>query len=203
MAETDDIISPAKSVNKALWEVQKLELKAKKGETAKVRTKSGVEYSYNYADLEEIWNKLYQPLQDNSLVVVQTPQRDVLLTRVFHIDSGEFVTSEVPLITAADSTNHMQDLGGAITYARRYALTTMFNIVTDDDDNAGGTTDLPSQKSTGPKPSVKQIKLIRDLLVARQFTPEAIEKRIADIKDIGEAKQLIDKMLNQPKKAKE
>ena len=57
--------------------------------------------------------------------------------------------SRTALLTPSESKNHMQDLGAAITYARRYALATMFNIIVNDDDAASATLDKPAPKSNG------------------------------------------------------
>lgn len=186
----------AKKLHTALLAVQKLGLKAKKDTDA---------YNYKYADLEEVWGVLNKPLADNGIVVVQAPQGDKLITTITLAETGESITSELPLITPETSKNHMQDLGGAITYARRYALTSMFNIITEDDDNAGATTDAPTPPKASPnKPaSDKQINLARDLLTRKIKA----EERIAFVKEtIGkekpetsaDASKLIDALMKQP-----
>ncbi len=134
----------SKKLYKSLLAVQKLNLKAKKDTKA---------YNYTYADLEEIWDTLRTPLETNSLVVVQRPTKDSLVTEVVHAETGESVQSEIPLITQETSKNHMQDLGSAITYARRYALASMFNVVTNDDDNASGSSNQPAAKAQPKSPT--------------------------------------------------
>lgn len=178
----------------SLFKVQSAGLNATKGETASVPTKAGGQYSYTYASLEDVWNVLRGPLSDAKLVVVQQPQRDVLVTTVAHIESGETITSEVPLITAEESRNHMQDLGGAITYARRYALCSMFNIITNDDDAGSTTKDAPTRQA-GSVISDKQTDLIKDLLVKKGYAVPAIEDRVSKIKTGAEASALIKKLL--------
>jgi hypothetical protein len=175
----------------ALMEVQKLKLTAKKDTEG---------YNYKYADLEEVWNSLSGPLKNYGLVVIQTPQNDVLQTSVIHVASGQSVTSEIPLMTSEDSKNHMQDLGAAITYARRYALCSMFNIITNDDDNNSNTTEKParpvaSTTSVG-KPSEKQINFARALLQKAGYSEEAITARLAGVKTGLDAKLLIEKLLH-------
>lgn len=182
MAET----ATNSEVAKALFEVQKLNLKAKKDTQA---------FNYTYADLEEVWTVLSKPLTANGLLVLQCPIRDTLVTTVTHVESGQFVISETPLITPDQSKNHMQDLGGAITYARRYALTSMFNIVTNDDDNSSSTTDKPVAKAAGPKPSDKQLNFARDLLTKAGYKQEAIDKRLEQI-TATDTKKLIENLLN-------
>jgi hypothetical protein len=182
---------------KALHEVQKLKLVAKKGETAKVKTKSGAEYQYSYADLEEIWNILSDPLKDCGLLVIQTPQGDCLQTTVIHVDSGESITSEISLVTSAESQNHMQDLGGAITYARRYALTSMFNIVTNDDDNAGSTTAAATKaarptfnEKVSDKATHKQKVYLKDLMTGFGITNPEHMVRTIEANGVKKAEQM-------------
>lgn len=174
----------------SLFAIQGKGLKVTKDETANAGA-----YSYNYASLEAVWKVLRPELESNLLVVVQTPERDDLVTTVYHVETGDSITGTVPLITAAESKNHMQDLGGAITYARRYALTSMFNIVTDDDDNASNTKDAAVRRaSTTNSPSSKQLDLARDLLTKARYSKEAIDTRLASVRTSAEASSLIDKL---------
>ena len=77
----------------------------------------------------------------------------------------------------------MQDLGAAITYARRYALACMFNIVTNDDDAASTTQEAPAaRKAVQSSPaSDKQIAYARKLLTEKNYSPEAIDRRLEQI----------------------
>lgn len=184
-------------LHQALLAVQSKALKITRDETATVSTKGGAEYSYNYASLEAVWKLLRDELVANELVVVQEPQRDVLLTTVVHASSGQSTTSEVPLITAEESRNHMQDLGGAITYARRYALYAIFNIITDDDDNANATKDAPVRSASPNKtPSEKQLSLARDLLTKAGYSEAAIATRLDQISNSAEASALLQKLMS-------
>ena len=90
----------------ALSNIQNLGLTAKKDTDA---------YNYKYADLEQIWNTIRTPLQENGLIVVQTPEDGSLKTTVVHVKTGQSFGSHTALLTADTSKNHMQDLGAAIT----------------------------------------------------------------------------------------
>lgn len=96
-------------------------------------------YSYKYAGMTTIWNHLKPLLKQEELTVIQTPTSgengivgDFLQTTIYHA-SGEYITDKMRLVITRDDP---QGFGSAITYARRYALTAMLGIVTDDDNDA-------------------------------------------------------------------
>lgn len=148
-------MSEQKTLNEALASIQALGLKAKE---------SGKNPHYNstYSELEDVWEVLRKPLMDNDIVVTQLVEipelpQNILVTTATHIPSGTAIKSTIPLITSKDD---MQGLGSAITYARRYALSAMFNIVTSDDDGNGTVGSAPKQAHATPK----QIGMISGLM---------------------------------------
>jgi hypothetical protein len=90
-------------------------------------------YNYNYADLEKIHSALIEFLKDNNILVIQATEEGSLVTRVIHVESGEWIESSIGLVLGKQD---MQALGSAITYARRYALVCMFGLIVADDDGA-------------------------------------------------------------------
>lgn len=87
-------------------------------------------FKNQYSTLNEVLSKLRPALEKEKLVITQLGTIDGITTRVADSESGEFIDSFIPYIGATD----MQKLGGAITYARRYALIAMFNLESEDDD---------------------------------------------------------------------
>jgi hypothetical protein len=79
-------------------------------------------------------------------VPVEQPNSLGLVTKLTHVESGQWQSSlaVVPLPKADP-----QGMGSAITYARRYALTAMLGMVTEDDDGEGAKNGKKS--STRPK----------------------------------------------------
>ena len=59
---------------------------------------------------------------------------------MFHIESGEAIQSDtlIPQNVQLAKMNEFQVLGSAITYIRRYALSSMLGLVTDKDTDASG-----------------------------------------------------------------
>lgn len=87
-----------------------------------------------YADLTSYIAASRDALSANGLSIVQIPSADgakVTVTTVLMHDCGQWISGELTM-TAAVATP--QGIGGAITYARRYALAAMLNMGADDDD---------------------------------------------------------------------
>jgi len=118
-----------------------------KNKNVNIKTKSGFSIKYNYADLADIMRTIRKPLSENGLSVshsLQAKDNDrILVTTIFHI-SGQWLRSFLPIGPTADE----KTLGSKITYFRRYSLSSLLGIVTDDDVDAdlqGGT---PSESSS-------------------------------------------------------
>ncbi len=104
----------------------------KKGKKAKITSKTGSSFSYQYADLPEILNSIQKSLTENGLAVCQPCMPGQIVTLLLH-SSGQWIKSIISLSTADLKT---QERGGEITYYRRYALTSILGISADDDDDA-------------------------------------------------------------------
>src|SRR5665647_1461668 len=110
-----------------------------------------------YADLLTIVEKTRKPLSDNGLSVLQLVNKGTLETVLYHT-SGQILESEMDLL---NDKNTMQGLGSAITYARRYAMSTILGIVTEEDDDGNGASGTPasppksSPGTTTPPPAAK------------------------------------------------
>lgn len=87
-------------------------------------------FKNRYSTLNEVLGKIKEPLNGLGVVIVQTPAKEGLETRLVDTEDGDELVSLTPYIGVAD----MQKLGGAITYARRYALIAMLGLEDEDDD---------------------------------------------------------------------
>ena len=96
-------------------------------------------FKSSYADLNGVMDSLAPALVECNLIYVQYANRhdgvDVLTTELVNVSNPEDkIVSHTHLVIPAPD---MQKLGGAITYARRYALVSMFGLeAIDDDGNA-------------------------------------------------------------------
>lgn len=120
-----------------------------KNKTTTVKTKTGGQYTYNYADLPSILDLTRKHLSENGLSIAQmTIVHDgamMLLTRLMH-SSGEYIEATYPLPINATA----QDMGSAITYARRYSLSPLIGIAPDDDDDGKAAQENDVRPSTPP-----------------------------------------------------
>src|SRR5690606_30438486 len=104
-------------------------------------------YGYSYADLPTIFPVINPLLQKNGLGFTQEIEGTTLKTTIFHIESGEFRESsaEIPQNVSLAKMNEFQVLGSAITYIRRYALSSALGLVTDKDTDAAGEQKKPKE----------------------------------------------------------
>lgn len=97
-------------------------------------------YNYRYTTLAHIIDKIREPLQKYGLAVTQFPVNDGrslgVVTTLLH-ESGQFIQSRFVMpIPVLKGTNATQDAGAAISYARRYALSAVLCMASDDDTDA-------------------------------------------------------------------
>jgi hypothetical protein len=90
-------------------------------------------FKTKYADLAAIRDVSREPFSANGLAIVQTIGDGVLHTRLLHT-SGQWIASEHPL----PMSGRPQEIGSALTYARRYSLSALIGIAADEDDDATG-----------------------------------------------------------------
>ena len=97
-------------------------------------------YGYSYADLPAIFKIINPLMKKHGLGFTQELDLDTLTTTIFHIESGEHRSSScaIPQGVHLKGMNEFQVLGSAITYIRRYALSSALGIVTDKDTDASG-----------------------------------------------------------------
>ena len=112
-------------------------------------------FKSKYADLASVWDAVRKPLSENGLAVVQIITDGKLVTLLMHT-SGQWVQSEYPLPPAA----RPQEMGSALTYARRYSLSAITGIAADEDDDANA---AESSKQRAPaKPARYEIHKIHN-----------------------------------------
>lgn len=123
-----------------------------KSERADVATKQG-SYSYTYAGLASITEKIMPLLSKHGLSFIATPKfsgdRFVLACSLLHASGGR-EDGEYPLPQAGTP----QALGSAITYGRRYTLCAMTGIAPeDDDDGAAAEAEASARRGTAQRSS--------------------------------------------------
>jgi hypothetical protein len=86
-----------------------------------------------YASLANILQTVKEPLINAGLTFTQMPDEDGLITMLIHAETGEFLSSVYQMPVTKNDGN--QALGSAITYARRYAISSILGLSVDDDDD--------------------------------------------------------------------
>jgi hypothetical protein len=101
-------------------------------------------YKYNYADLDELVSKSSEGLSSQGLVVYYTIDTILIgdkhwLAINAHLSDGEnemTTTVKLPIEKLINAQNPAQEIGGVITYGRRYAFCALFNITAEEDTDA-------------------------------------------------------------------
>jgi hypothetical protein len=106
-------------------------------------------FKSNYASLPHIITEVSEPLEKAGLILSQFPNGDGLTTMLIHADSGEFISATYTLQVVRQ--NDPQAQGSAISYARRYAITSVLNLAISDDD--GEAAMRPVRQAPAPAPS--------------------------------------------------
>jgi hypothetical protein len=99
--------------------------------------KTNPHFKNKYADLTAVIDAVRKPLNDNGIAFSQMTEMHggafCLVTRLLH-SSGQWMSGEY-LLPANVSP---QQLGSALTYAKRYSLAAIVGISSDEDDDAEG-----------------------------------------------------------------
>ena len=144
----------------ALAKAQAKFVQPEKNKTVTVRPKDGKQpYSFDYADYNAIVEAVRGPLSENEICfthyVTLTERGTVLVTRLIH-SSGQFLECLWPM----GGSNEPKEIGGDITYGKRYCLSALTGCVADDDADAdiANTTEFKDRKPqaqlkpAGPSP---------------------------------------------------
>lgn len=110
-------------ITKKLLEFQKLGISVKKDGT-------NPHFKSSYATLNEVLDKVTEPLNKLGVLVLQEPTATGLTTRLIDTEDDTEATSFLPYVEVTTA----QKLGSNNTYNRRYALITMLGLTDEDDD---------------------------------------------------------------------
>lgn len=105
-------------------------------------------FKSKYADLPAVWIAVKDALKENHLVVYHRTLvkdgSDILETIVRHVPSGTFIQSESQLHLQKPTS---QEYGSCVTYMRRYAISALLGLVTDDDDDGNDSNQKPKKEA--------------------------------------------------------
>lgn len=136
-------------------------------------------YKSNYADLSSIMAATKIPLSQNNLSfsssIVQDEGINLLICTLSH-SSGEWFRSYMPLMMAKQD---MQQLGAAISYARRFCLAALCHVGVEENDGEGCI-----DRKTGEVEKPKEVK----------YLDEARKKHIQGLIDKVKDKAFVQKL---------
>jgi len=135
-------------------------------------------YGYKYADLKQILAVINPILKKHKLGFTQLLNNSSLETIVFHTESGENISSsvEIPQEVTLKGMNAFQVLGSAITYYRRYSLSSILGLVTDSDNDANETKAKQPVKVAPAKVAPAKVAPVKKSVVKLWITDEIFEK---------------------------
>lgn len=136
-----------KNVYKKLFEFRKLTGKV-------VKSANNPFFKTKYSDLNSVIEATDPALEEVGLLWIDRIEGEVLIYEIIDHESGETIRGEVRLIM---NKQDMQQLGSAITYARRYARMAACGLQAVDDDG--------SMASGTVFATPKQIKEINELIL--------------------------------------
>jgi thymidylate synthase len=148
-----------------------------------------------YMTLDNILNTIRPLLSKNGLVIVQSLTGSYLSSVLYHV-SGQFIKTEMPFnpMSGNKGTNDLQNLGGGITYAKRYQICAMLSISADNDDDAQSS--QISKKELTPKKKVESMDQVSKILEWIQKNPKNRDI-VTDIYEISKTHlEYIDNELN-------
>lgn len=93
-------------------------------------------YSFKYTPLDEIMKNVYPILSKNGLAIRHEINEQGVEAILSHKDGAELRSGAIQI----NRTGKMQDIGGQLTYARRYTVTALLGIASDEDADAGNLT---------------------------------------------------------------
>lgn len=101
-------------------------------------------FKSKYLCLDDILEVVEPVLFENGLVLVQNLSDGKVITRIYDIETGEYLESSIDLIP----NNDPQKIGSQITYFKRYQLVAMLSILgTENDDDCNLA--VPKAPATG------------------------------------------------------
>lgn len=111
-------------------------------------------FGNKYATLADVLNEVRPVMAKHGLSILQIPSIEkgmVCLTTLLLHESGEWIEPD-PLMMSVEKQN-AQGIGSSLTYARRYSISAILGVASEDDDD-GNEASQPGKKPT-PKPAKK------------------------------------------------
>ena len=126
----------------ALLNFHKADIKITKDRTVPV----GGGKTRSYTTLDEILYKVKPVLAECGLIIHQHLAGGELITMLMH-SSGQFIASKFTFVAMqGNNTKNLQNAGGGLTYLKRYTISALLQINSDEDDDGASSDAVVKQK---------------------------------------------------------
>jgi hypothetical protein len=155
--------------------------------------KSNPHFKSKYATLSSIWDACRGPLTENGLSVVQIPIESggkfYLETMLIH-SSGQYLKSTFPINVGLK----IQETGSQITYARRYALSSIAGVapgevLDDDDDGEASMGRGKSSRKTAEQKldsKIQEFPKVQPVIKGEEVSKEEVDELLGLINQCGD-----------------
>lgn len=127
-----------------------------------------------YATLDNILIAIRPLLATNGLFIQQPIAGDKVITVLRHV-SGQFRAAAMTFSPMqGQGTNALQNAGGGFTYIKRYAISALLSLATEEDDDGASGTIKPEAKAT--KPTAKPAERVQDETVGIKVLEGALNE---------------------------
>jgi hypothetical protein len=111
------------------------------------KTETNPFYNSKYFDINSLLWQVEPLLEENGLLLLQPIEKGFVKSVIYHVESGESVSSEIELNGLTDP----QKIGSAVTYFRRYTLQSLLGLQAEDDDANKASTPTPTANNQTPQ----------------------------------------------------
>lgn len=167
--------------------------------------KNGRRINYSYADLADVIEAL-KPMHKHGLSIthrMESGEFALMLITTLHHASGQFIETFYPLPDPI--TMRPQEFGSALTYGRRYSVSMITGIASEEDDD-GAVAAPPTKLPPKAKPNVMPVTNITKPIEKPEEVPILVKiTRFMNEKNISpeERKEIVKRVVGSDKKSTE
>ena len=135
-------------------------------------------YKSSYTDINSLLEQIEPLLEKEGLILLQPIKDNQVVSEIIDLENGSSILSSLKLPELLDP----QKIGSAVTYYRRYTLTSLLALQSEDDDG-----NLASGKESMKMVTMKQGKLLQSLGMKtediKKLTAKEASDKISELKE--------------------
>ena len=144
-------------------------------------------YKSKYASLSSVWSAISDALAINGLSIThhtEPSEKGVMINTVLRHKSGQYIESGFMFFPAAKLDP--QGFGSALTYARRYQLSALVGVCTDDDDGNAASHKLQQPQQPKEQYTLERASSMIKTWIDGNQQPDTLLKSIKQKFDVSE-----------------